>query len=422
MKRVVISATGWATTLGNDPESVADSVHDVRTGLRPCPEIRQFGSPVKLAGWPDGFSFPSSDVLSWEFPDGLDIPTNALRSMNPHTVHGYYAVRQALEGAGWQSREIEDDRTGLFAASGGSPGVTHQSLSVIENSGAFRCPPTGIPAGVAGTLNFNLSSLLGIRGGSVGFTSACASSAHAIGYALDRIRGGKLDRAIVCGAEDLSWHVVLPFIALRSLSTETDPVAASCPFDRKRNGFVASGGGCALLLETLEEARARSAPILAELIGWGDSSDGYNVVSPDPEGKGIERAMRNALEDAGLQPEDVDYVNAHATSTPAGDLAEGRALLHLFSGSTSTRISSTKGLTGHGLSLSGALEAGITCLALNRGFYPVSAHLREPEPELEELNLIDTPVEGRPHIALSNSSGFGGSNVSLALRSFPHDT
>ncbi|MFM8360291.1 MAG: beta-ketoacyl-[acyl-carrier-protein] synthase family protein, partial [Verrucomicrobiota bacterium] len=242
-----------------------------------------------------------------------------------------------------------------------------------------------------------------------------ASSAHALGSAADLIRLGRQRIMFVVGAEECHPCNILPFAALRALSCQTDPALAPRPFDLRRDGFLVTGGAAALVLEEAGHAAARGASVWAEIKGWGQASDGYDVVAPDPSGAGLARAMANALEDAGLPPDAVDYLNAHATATPAGDLAELNALKTVFTGSRRPWVSSTKALTGHGLSLAGALEAGFCCLALRHGFLPVSAKIQELDPACEGVRILTARVDEPPRLALSNSSGFGGANVALVL-------
>ena len=267
---------------------------------------------------------------------------------------------------------------------------------------------------MAGTLNFNLAAHLGIRGACCGFVSACASSAHALGYACDAIRLGRQDRMIVVGAEDLNVPMLLPFHAMGALSLEADPARASCPFDEDRSGFTGTGGAVVLILESGSAARRRGATRLARLAGWGEAADGFSVAAPHPEGDGLARAMSLAFSDAGINPDEIDYVNAHATSTPAGDRAEALALHRVF-GAHRPAISSTKALTGHGLSLAGAMEAAFCVLALQEGFIPGQANLVKVLPEGAGLDLPRETPDTRPAITASNASGFGGANVCLIL-------
>ncbi len=252
-----------------------------------------------------------------------------------------------------------------------------------------------------------------------GFVSACASSSHALGYALDEIRLGRQKRVLVVGAEEVHAETVLPFGGMRALTPNPDPESASRPFDRRRDGFVSTGGAVALIVEEVQTARERSAPIYAELAGWGQAGDGHNVAMSHPEGRGLAEAMTRAFKDSGLTREQVDYINAHATSTPVGDRSEAVAIGKVYEGSSRRpKVSSTKALTGHGLSMSGALETAICALAIRDGFIPGCAHLQEVDPACEHLDLPRETVSEKPAVVLNNSSGFGGSNVCIALRAW----
>lgn len=280
----------------------------------------------------------------------------------------------------------------------------------MERTGWQRGHPLGVVSCVAGTLNFNLVAYLGIRGAACGFTSACASSAHALGYACDEIRLGRQKRMIIVGAEDLSVESLLPFHAMGALSTHSDPALALRPFDEARNGFVGTGGAAVLILEAASAAKDRGAEVLAKMSGWGQAADGFSAAAPHPEGDGLSRAINLALRDAGISPRDVDGINAHGTGTMAGDRAEALAIRRVFCG-RSPAISSTKALTGHGLSMAGVLEAAICVLGLHRGFVPGQANLQTPLAEGFEFDFPSHTRDCQPTVMLNNSCGFGGSNV-----------
>ena len=218
---------------------------------------------------------------------------------------------------------------------------------------------------------------------------------------------------LVVGAEDCNFESIVPFCGMRALSLDTDPNRASRPFDKTRNGFVGTGGAVSLVLETKSEAQRRGATPYAKFIGWGQGSDGHNVAISHPEGRGLKRAMEQALKDAGIDAKDIDYVNAHAPSTPIGDASELKALKSVFPLPQEVMLSSTKGLTGHGLSLSSIMEASFCCLGLREGFLPGSANVTEPDPAIDHLRLLRKTERIQANRILSNSSGFGGANVSL---------
>jgi 3-oxoacyl-[acyl-carrier-protein] synthase-1 len=337
--------------------------------------------------------------------------------MAPHGVYAYCAMLQAVEDAKLSEADYSNIHTGLYAASAGSPFLLGHHLERMRKQGVMRCPPLGIVASISGTINFNLVSQFKIKGASTGFSSACASSAHAMGFAYDEIALGRQKRMFVVGAEDGNVESILPFAGMRALSLQSDPSIASRPFDVARDGFVGTGGATVLVLESEEEVARRHPKVYAEMVGWGQASDGHNVAISHPDGEGLRVAIENALRASDLTAEDVDYVNAHATSTPIGDLSEARALKAIFKHSPSRpAISSTKALTGHGLSLAGAMEAGFCALAMKEGFIPGSAHISKLDPMCAGLNVIGATLPQRPNVVLSNSSGFGGANVCLVFR------
>ena len=402
------------TSIGHDRATVTRALQELRSGIVPWDPLPGVTLPVKVAGTLKGFDLTGVDPAGWSYPDGLNIDRQTARSLAPHGACAVLAVQQALAEAELNVEDLTDGRTGLACASGGSPEVMYHRISAMERTGWQRGHPLGVVASVAGTLNFNLAAWLGIRGANCGFVSACASSAHALGYACDAIRLGRQDRMIVVGAEDLNVAMLLPFHAMGALSLETDPARASCPFDAGRNGFAGTGGAAVLIFESASAAARRSAPRLARLAGWGEAADGFSIAAPHPEGDGVARAMALALTDAGVTPDEVGWVNAHATSTPAGDRAEALALHRVF-GAHRPAISSTKALTGHGLSLAGAMEAAFSVLALQGEFIPGQANLNTV---LREGTGLDIPRETRdinPIVVASNASGFGGSNVCLIL-------
>jgi len=406
---------GFITSIGNTRAEVLESLRTQKTGISFLPELETSGSTVRLAGAVKGFDVSEMRQEDWELPGGYEIPREYLRSMSPNAVYGWCAMEQAIADAGLSGADVSNPKTGLLAASGGSMRFTYQYLKTMHERGVTRVHPLGMPAAIAGTLNMNLVAGFRIKGASLGVSTACASSAHAFGHALDQIRLGRQDLMFVAGGEDCDYWSIVPFAGLRALTTKTDPTLSPCAFDARRDGFAVAGGACVLVLEEKERAMQRGAKIYAEALGWGEASDGFSVVAPEPHGEGLGRAMENALLDAEIGKDAVDYINAHATSTLAGDLAELRALKRVFSGAKVPAVSSTKSLTGHGLSLAGAMEAAFCCLALKEGFFPVSANIRELDPECEGVDVIAAPRDGAPEVVLSNSSGFGGSNVVVAL-------
>lgn len=415
--RPVVTGLGFITPIGNDRAAVTASLRAGRHGLSAVEFLANPNLPVKLAGTVRDFSVDSPNCRDWTWPARYDLPRETLRSLAPHGVFACCAVMQALEESGLAGAVADDPRTGLFCASAGSAMLLHHHLAQMHAVAGERGNPMGVVSSIAGTLNFNLGAHFRITGAVCGFVSACASSSHALGYACDEIRLGRLDRVIVIGAEEHNADTLLPFMGMRALSRASDPRLASRPFDAERDGFVGAGGAVALIVESAAAAAKRGARVWAEIAGWAQSADGHSVAMSHPEGAGLRRAMTAALADAGVTPADVDYVNAHATSTPVGDRAEITALQAVFSAAGAhPRISSTKGLTGHPLSMSGVMEAAFCALALADGFIPGNAHLVNPDPACAGLDLPIATLEEPPRVVLNNSSGFGGSNVCHVLR------
>lgn len=418
LQRVFVTGIGIVSSIGNDASSVVGSLRELRHGFEAfAPQNSGIPSEVKLAGTVKGFDVSSADFEDWTLPAPYRIRRDVMRSLPPHGPFVHVCMAQAIESAGLAESDISNPDTGIYTSSAGSTRLLHQNTTRLHQLGPMRCPPTGIVASISGTLSFNLVAQFKIKGNSCGFSSACASSGHAIGFAYDDIALGRQKRMFVAAGEDLNDESLLPFSGMRALSLEGDPAAASCPFDKNRNGFVSTGGGAVLVLESEEEVLRRGATPYAEILGWGQASDGHNVAMSHPEGLGLIEAMQRALRSASVDAGAVDYINAHATSTMVGDLSEGRAIKDVFTKQGhNPRVSSTKALTGHGLSLASALEASIVSLSMKESFTPGSAHIRELDPEFEGVNVIRETINEAPGIALSNSSGFGGANVSLVLK------
>jgi 3-oxoacyl-[acyl-carrier-protein] synthase-1 len=416
MRRVVVTGLGFVTSIGNSRAEVLLNLREVRTGVELFPEFADGDCPVKLAGTIKGFQFPSTDFEDWTFPTDYKLTREQLRPMTPNALFAYCAMKQAIADAGLASELVSNSRTGMMSASGGSLWLAHANLQTMVTRGISRCPPMGIVNSIPGSLYINLAALFQIKGATLGFSSACSSSTHAIGVGFDLIRQGRQNIVFAVGAEDCNKFNILPFAGVRALSVQSDPEASPCAFDVKRDGFVGTGGAVVLILEEREHALARNAAPYAEVLGWGQSADGYNVLAPDPTGDGLARAIDDALADAHLGKGEVDYINAHAPSTLFGDASEIAAIKKVFTNGHVPKVSSTKSLTGHGLSLAGAMETAFCCLALWEKFIPVSAHITELDPMCDGVPIVAQSIDEFPRIALNNSSGFGGTNVCLALR------
>ena len=413
MEPIYVTGIGFITSIGNDRENVTQSLREMKHGIEFHPELQVPESPVKIAGTVKGFEVDSTDPEDWKYPQEYKVPRAVIRSFSPHVLYAWCALKQAINDSNLSEEDIQDPMSGMYTSSGGSMKSIHKHFEKMDARGVMACNPLAIVASIAGTLTFNLVAALGIQGSSTGLVSACASSGHALGMALDEIRLGRQKRMIVIGAEDCNFESIVPFCGMRALSLDTDPNNASRSFDVSRNGFVGTGGSVCIVLETESEAERRGTSPYAKFIGWGQGSDGHNVAISHPEGRGLRRAMGNALTDAKISPSDIDYVNAHAPSTSIGDASEMKALKATFPLPQKVLVSSTKPLTGHGLSLSSIMEAAFCCVAMKDQFLPGSAHVQNPDPELGHLELLQESKDYAVNRILSNSSGFGGANVSV---------
>jgi len=415
--RVAVTGLGFITSIGNDAAAVEASLRGLRSGI----EAYDFADPgrevaVKVAGTIKDFDTRSPFWSKWRYPARYKFAPAALRSLPPHGLFALCAMEQALADAQLPPALVQADDTALFSCSAGSPFLMRHYLNTLHDAPDMRGSPMGVVSSISGTLNFNLGTHYRIRGGNCGFVSACASSSHALGYACDEIASGRFSRVLVVGAEEPNTDALLPFMSMKALSTCADPAVASRPFDCRRDGFVGSGGAVVMIVESAAAAAARGVPVYAELLGWGQSADGFNVALPQPEGEGLVRAIHRTLRACDLAPGDIGYINAHATSTPPGDRAEALALREVFTRTGAhPLVSSTKGLTGHPLSMSGVMEAAFCALALRHGFVPGNANLTEPDPACDGLDLPRATLAQAPGLTLSNSCGFGGSNVVLAF-------
>ncbi len=417
MRRVFITGLGFITSIGNTKAAVEQSLRELRHGMARYPAFEADNSPVKITAPVREFQTDAEDPEDWVIPAPYTIKREQLRSLAPNSLYAACALQQAIADARLAPEDVSNENTGLYAASAGSPGILARQVNRMNQLGVMRCPPLGVVASIAGSVQFNLVSYFKIKGASTGFASACAASAHALGFAFDEIALGRQKRMFVIGAEDGNRETILPFASMRALSLNTDPDTASRPFDKRHDGFVGTGGGTVLVVESEDEVARRGATPYAEVLGWGQASDGHNIAISHPEGLGLAAAMRRALASAGITAADVDYINAHATSTPIGDASECKALRSVLGEQASrVAVSSTKALTGHGLSLAGAMEAGFCALALKHGFIPGSAHITELDPACDGLNIVRTTEAVQPRIALNNSSGFGGANVCVVLK------
>ena len=337
------------------------------------------------------------------------------RFMGDGAAYSYVAMQEAVEDAGLEPGEVSDERCGLIVGSGG-PSTSNQvaAADIAREKGAKRIGPYMVPRCMSSTTSANLATAMGIKGVSYSISSACSTSAHCIGNGSELIQLGKQDIVLAGGGEELHWTLTLLFDGMGALSSKYNdrPQQASRPYDKNRDGFVISGGGGAVVLEELEHAKARGAKIYAELVGYGATSDGVDMVAPS--GEGASRCMKMAL--SGLGNTKVDYINAHGTSTPVGDTIELAAVREVF-GADLPRISSTKSLTGHAQGAAGVQEAIYTLLMMSQGFISASANIEDVDPEAADFPIVRNLEENlQLDCVLSNSFGFGGTNATLAFQ------
>ncbi|WP_028534770.1 beta-ketoacyl synthase N-terminal-like domain-containing protein [Paludibacterium yongneupense] len=397
MPRVVVTGIGMVSSIGHEREAVVRSLLDSRSGVSYQAAFAEAGMASQVAGVPDVSGLPQP-------------PRRLRRFMGDAALYGWLAASRAIADAGLTSVMLQHPRTGLIIGSGvGGARPLVEMHDVQRERGVDKVLPYAVPQIMGSTVSANLASAFGILGVSYGLTSACATSAHCIGHAAEQIQLGKQDIMLCGGSEEVGWHSAMLFDAMGVLSRshKKSPQHASRPYDSGRDGFVIAGGAAVLVLESLEHARARHAPILAEVAGYGATSDGAGMVNPT--GDGALRAMRLAVQDfAGS----VDYINTHATGTEQGDMVEVAALRELF-GEGLPPFSSTKGLTGHAIAASGALEACFSLLMMEHGFMAASANIDLPDPALSGLPILLATRHQAVDSVLCNSFGFGGTNASL---------
>jgi len=399
MRRVAITGYGIQSCLGNTREAVADSLAAGRSGITIYPERKALGFRSALGG-----------LLT--DPGELPFPRRVVRQMGPSPTIAAYAALQALEHSGLPEELLKHERTAMILGHGGCMQDVYKQCDDFEHGRTL--PGSALQRVMCDTVSANLSILFGTRGYSFTVSAACATGAAAIGQAFQLIQWGLQDRALCGGAMESTWEFASHFDALKALSMREDaPQQASRPFDRGRDGLVPSGGGSVLVLEEWEAAVARGATIHAELAGYCFASDAHDMTAPSGEG-GL-RAIRGALAPTGLSPEQVDYVNAHATSTPVGDVVEARIIEQLFG--RGPRVSSTKSMTGHESGAAGSNELVYTLLMMERGFCAPSINIDELDPDCAGIRVVANEAEpARIDVAISNSFGFGGVNTCLVLR------
>lgn len=400
MRRVVVTGMGIVSCLGNDLDTVEGALRTGRSGIRYVPEYVDLGLRSHVAGIPDLAGEPAVD-------------RKLRRFMGDASLYAYHAMRRAVEAACLEQKLISHPRTGLVVGSGvGSPFEHVQAADLLRKSGLAKVPPYTVPRVMGNTTSACLSTAFGIQGTSYSLTSACATAAHCIGNGVDLIRAGRQDIVFAGGAEEVRWTSTVLFDAMGALSTAYNDETASRPFDADRDGFVIAGGAGILVLEELGHARQRGATIYGEVAGYGACCDGADMVAPAAEGAA--RAMRLALAELSANTQ-IDYINAHATSTVRGDISELEAVREVFGGNIPP-LSSTKGLSGHSIAATAAQEAIFSLIMLNRGFVSGCANVSELDPACQGVPILIASEERQIDTVMSNSFGFGGTNACLVFR------
>ncbi|KZC37238.1 MULTISPECIES: beta-ketoacyl-ACP synthase I [Rhodanobacter] len=399
MRRVVVTGMGIVSCLGNLPATVVRALRDGRSGIQAIPEYIERGLRSHVAG------VPQIDL-------DAAIDRKLKRFMGDAAAYAYVAMRSAIADAGLAIEHIRHPRSGVIAGSGGGSARWQiETGDILREKGVRKIGPYMVPRTMCSTVSATLATAFGILGLSYSISAACATSAHCIGAAADLIRHGAQDVMFAGGGEEVHWGMTAQFDAMGALSSHYNaaPATASRPYDTGRDGFVIAGGGGMLVLEEYEHAKARGAHIHAELVGYGVTSDGADMVAPS--GEGAVRCMRMAMASVNAP---VDYLNTHGTSTPLGDIVELQALRETF-GEAVPPLSSTKALTGHSLGAASVHEAIYSLLMLNEGFMAGSANIDELDPRAEGFPILRESRPAQLTTVMSNSFGFGGTNASLVF-------
>lgn len=409
-RRVVVTGLGAVTPLGLSAAESFTQALNAKSGIAPVTLFDVNAFDVRFAGEVKGFNAD------------LYVPKKEQKKMDRFLQFSQAASAQAIQDSGIEFTEEQKDRVGVFIGSGigGLPAI-EETAKIYFDRGPSRISPFFIPQTIINMTSGHASIQYGLRGPNFSMVSACATGCHSIGEAVNYIRYGTCDAMLAGGAEAAICPLGLGgFAAMKALSTRNDnPEAASRPWDQDRDGFVLAEGAAVLVLEEMENARKRGARIYAEITGYGSSSDAYHMTNPAPGGAGAVLAMKRALEDARLSPADIGYINAHGTSTPAGDIAESDAIKTAFGTDAAKKvwISSTKSMTGHTLGAAGAIESVFSILALHQGKIPPTINLESPSPECDLDYVPKTARERQLQHVLNNSFGFGGTNACLIFSS-----
>ena len=401
MRRVVITGLGVVSSLGNNKDEVKSSLYNASSGISFDQSQKEMGFRSQVSGQID---LNLEETIERKF----------LRFMGDGASYNYIAMNEAIEDSKLNEDEISNNMTGLIMGSGGpSTKSLLRAFDITREKGPKKIGPTSVPKVMCSTNSATLSTYFKIKGINYSISSACSTSAHCIGNAYEIIQMGKQDRIFAGGGEELDWTLSALFDAMPALSSKYNdqPSKSSRAFDKHRDGFVIAGGGGVVVLEDLETAVKRNATIYAEIVGYGATSDGHDMVQPS--GEGAERCMMMAKKDI----EKIDYINAHGTSTPVGDIAELKAIKKVFKDDLPL-ISSTKSLSGHSLGAAGVHESIYTLLMMNNNFVSESANIEELDEEAVGMNILTSRHDEKIDTAMSNSFGFGGTNASLVFKRF----
>jgi 3-oxoacyl-[acyl-carrier-protein] synthase-1 len=403
MKRVVITGMGIVSSIGNNLEEVTDSLKQTKSGISRADDYVKYGFRCQVHGEP---SLDPFEVLD----------RRTARFMGKGTAWNYIAMEQAIKDAGLEEGDIINPMTGIIMGSGGpSTRTIVEAAEITREKGPKRIGPTAVPKAMSSTASAVLATQFQIKGVNYSISSACATSNHCLGNAFETIQIGKQDIVFAGGSEDLDWTMSNLFDAMGAMSSKYNdrPKVASRAYDIGRDGFVIAGGAGVMVLEELEHAKARGAKIYGEIIGYGATSDGYDMVAPS--GEGAVRCMQMALKTVG---DPIDYINPHGTSTPVGDLKEIEAVQQIF-GENCPPISATKSLTGHSLGATGVQEAVYSVLMMQNRFICESAHIEELDPAFEGVNIVQKRIDdANIDTVMSNSFGFGGTNATLIMQRY----
>ncbi|NMR25214.1 beta-ketoacyl-ACP synthase I [Pseudoalteromonas sp. NEC-BIFX-2020_015] len=401
MRRAVITGIGVVSSIGNNKEEVLESLKTGKSGIAFNPEFAEYKLRSNVSG--------KIDIDVKEFVD-----RKAMRFMGDAAAYSYISMAQAIDDSGLSDEQVSNERTGIIVGSGGGSSKWQvEAADILREKGVKRVGPYMVPRTMASTTSACLATPFKIKGVNYSISSACATSAHCIGNAVEQIQLGKQDVVFAGGGEELHWTLAMEFDAMGALSTKYNetPEKASRTYDANRDGFVISGGGGIVVVEELEHALARGAHIYAEIVGYGATSDGYDMVAPS--GEGAARCMRQAMQDV----DSIDYLNTHGTSTPVGDVKELGAIQEVFGGN-SPMISATKAMTGHALGAAGVHEAIFSLLMLEHSFVAPSINIDELDEQAAGLNIITERKDVELNTVMSNSFGFGGTNATLVMSKY----